>query len=435
MDERVKQEEAESEWEPEEAESECEKHKGKVTIHMCPYKNCNKRFSRPSRLNTHILSHTGDRPIKCPVEGCGLTYTRQAHLKRHTLNAHSGVVKTENDTIRIKCQDCPRTFANKYSLDKHVRVAHGGCKKRYQCEECGQTFTKHNHLTSHQTEHSGQNHYGCPQCDKRFKYPRNLRHHLKSHDKYKCTECEEVLDNWTQLRSHRAKEHKTDDRNCCRECDKTFANKTLLKQHTKSHEDTRKVYHCPHAMCKRNYYHERNLVNHVKGYHEGQRFPCPFEGCEKRLASRLARKRHMKLFHEDEEKIKKKKKPPVTRKDKGKAKKAMAAVLCGLPFEPKTSKNIMTSEGKVEIHPEDIAKELGDDSEYLKETSDDEEVQVQTKQVDAVCEEPAVIITPLLVNNVVFSSDYETNESEDDKKDEAVAQEKKKFDFSKFVHG
>ncbi|KAL9557376.1 hypothetical protein MBANPS3_001400 [Mucor bainieri] len=44
---------------------------------------CNKRFTRPSSLTTHIYSHTGEKPFKCPVAGCGRNFSVVSNLRRH----------------------------------------------------------------------------------------------------------------------------------------------------------------------------------------------------------------------------------------------------------------------------------------------------------------------------------------------------------------
>lgn len=44
---------------------------------------CNKRFTRPSSLTTHIYSHTGEKPFKCPVNGCGRHFSVVSNLRRH----------------------------------------------------------------------------------------------------------------------------------------------------------------------------------------------------------------------------------------------------------------------------------------------------------------------------------------------------------------
>lgn len=60
--------------------------------HKC--KVCDKRFTRPSSLQTHMYSHTGEKPFSCEVEGCGRQFSVVSNLRRHR-KVHKGEALSE----------------------------------------------------------------------------------------------------------------------------------------------------------------------------------------------------------------------------------------------------------------------------------------------------------------------------------------------------
>ncbi|CAG7936369.1 unnamed protein product [Penicillium salamii] len=47
-------------------------------------KSCNRFFSRPSALNIHFRSHTGEKPFHCPKIGCNRAFSVLSNMRRHT---------------------------------------------------------------------------------------------------------------------------------------------------------------------------------------------------------------------------------------------------------------------------------------------------------------------------------------------------------------
>lgn len=60
--------------------------------HKC--KVCDKRFTRPSSLQTHMYSHTGEKPFSCEVEGCRRQFSVVSNLRRHR-KVHKGEARSE----------------------------------------------------------------------------------------------------------------------------------------------------------------------------------------------------------------------------------------------------------------------------------------------------------------------------------------------------
>ncbi|KAI8876682.1 hypothetical protein K501DRAFT_148194, partial [Backusella circina FSU 941] len=44
---------------------------------------CEKGFSRPSALQTHMYTHTKEKPFKCDVRGCDRSFSVVSNLRRH----------------------------------------------------------------------------------------------------------------------------------------------------------------------------------------------------------------------------------------------------------------------------------------------------------------------------------------------------------------
>ncbi|CDK27392.1 unnamed protein product [Kuraishia capsulata CBS 1993] len=44
---------------------------------------CNKQFKRPSSLQTHMYSHTGEKPFKCDWNMCGKVFSVRSNMVRH----------------------------------------------------------------------------------------------------------------------------------------------------------------------------------------------------------------------------------------------------------------------------------------------------------------------------------------------------------------
>jgi uncharacterized Zn-finger protein len=52
-------------------------------------RDCGRGFSRPSSLNIHLNTHTGEKPYKCPVPGCGKCFSVRSNMRRHEKGCHA----------------------------------------------------------------------------------------------------------------------------------------------------------------------------------------------------------------------------------------------------------------------------------------------------------------------------------------------------------
>ncbi|KAJ1306548.1 hypothetical protein OPQ81_007549 [Rhizoctonia solani] len=62
--------------------------------HVCT--ECGQAFDRPSSLQTHMNTHTGEQPFQCPYEGCGRKFSVKSNMRRH-LSVHEQPRMTDAD--------------------------------------------------------------------------------------------------------------------------------------------------------------------------------------------------------------------------------------------------------------------------------------------------------------------------------------------------
>ena len=315
-------------------------------MHVCPEPNCTKYFSKPSRLRVHLLVHTGEKPYKCQEPECNAAYSRSSHLQRHVENKHK--------KQRFSCPKCPCTFFSSDALRRHDSVAHQTVT-RHPCDICGKTFSKRNHLAAHVSkEHHGVKPHDCQICGKRFSVPSKLRRHMESHEKRPCKLCNKTFETWSLLRKHVSQEHSS---LACHTCSRKFSSGTQLKIHLETHKQERLLFYCPSPDCNRSYLSLKALKTHTDLAHEGKSHKCPVLDCKMSLSSRRRLAEHLKQ-HSKVPKIRKARKPQRSRKDKGSAKKSVAAQLANVIVDTKTEKVMVCKNATTELEVDKVEQEV-----------------------------------------------------------------------------
>ncbi|WQF77722.1 Putative Zinc finger C2H2-type [Colletotrichum destructivum] len=139
----------------------------------CRWEGCSRdgHFTQKSKLERHLQTHTGFKPVQCTV--CGLALSAKQSLAQH-MRIHTG----EKPWV---CQHpgCDAAFKQQSALTMHMRTHTG--EKPLSCDVCGKAFGESSNLSKHRKTHNVKGAFKCDFCDKDFHRLDQKRRHEKTH--------------------------------------------------------------------------------------------------------------------------------------------------------------------------------------------------------------------------------------------------------------
>ncbi|XP_027474154.1 flt3-interacting zinc finger protein 1 isoform X2 [Zalophus californianus] len=164
------------------------------TLYQC---DCGTFFASAAALASHLEAHSGPATYGCGH--CGALYAALAALEEHRRASHgegggaeAAPVAPEGEPASgeaasgsgrgkkiFGCSECEKLFRSPRDLERHVLVHTG--EKPFPCLECGKFFRHECYLKRHRLLHGTERPFPCHICGKGFITLSNLSRHLKLH--------------------------------------------------------------------------------------------------------------------------------------------------------------------------------------------------------------------------------------------------------------
>ncbi|XP_021959675.2 zinc finger protein 436 [Folsomia candida] len=160
---------------------------------------CGKTFKTWTEFQTHIPTHTTEKPYNCAT--CGMNFARRGDMKSHEMT------HLEKSTRAVlQCHVCPQAFLTRAGLQNHVRVSHEN-QRNYPCTFCDKRFSFSRDLKRHvDAKHAANNEpiHSCDKCEYRSYSKHNLALHARRHKaaRYGCYFCGEKFVAFRELVKH-----------------------------------------------------------------------------------------------------------------------------------------------------------------------------------------------------------------------------------------
>ena len=174
---------------------------------------CESSYSSARDLKTHIKGkHENDERLQCNF--CCISFSSLDVAKKHMKFKH------DKNFVKIKCDQCSESFAQKSRLKRHIDDVHKSLKN-HKCKNCQKTYKRRESLAEHVKiihESNGIKLLSCDICEFRCNQKSQLNNHIsrkhfrskeqievtqeKSQESINCIFCKTVYENQEKLRFH-----------------------------------------------------------------------------------------------------------------------------------------------------------------------------------------------------------------------------------------
>ncbi|OXA45416.1 PR domain zinc finger protein 5 [Folsomia candida] len=145
---------------------------------------CGKEFKMKIELESHVPTHTTEKPYNCAT--CGRSFALRRTMKSHE---QTHLEKSARDIFQ--CHVCPGTFLKKGGLQAHVQVVHEN-RRNYPCTICDKRFSSSSELKRHVEARHVTNKelvHSCDKCEYRSYSKVNLTHPVRRHNPANWRKC------------------------------------------------------------------------------------------------------------------------------------------------------------------------------------------------------------------------------------------------------
>jgi snail-like protein len=190
-------------------------------------------------------SNASMRSVSPPLEDSPANYSISVLMEKSTSNSNiqklSKSEKSEKSSAppRYQCPDCGKSYSTYSGLSKHQQFhcaanESNQVQKTVTCNECGKVYASTGALKMHIRTHTLP--CKCHLCGKAFSRPWLLQGHIRTHTgekPFSCNHCHRAFADRSNLRAH-LQTHSDVKKYSCTTCSKTFSRMSLLTKHNDS---------------------------------------------------------------------------------------------------------------------------------------------------------------------------------------------------------